>query len=424
MSRDYDDLHGGNEIEEKAEAEAAEDRPEASGDPDAVPDGDEEGERSEGPGALPGAGAGEGPVPEDGLPGESGDGESDHGEGDAPAPGRRRAAAVAAGIAGVLLVAAAAWALTGGAGPISPAPSAGSGSAAGSADAAGEATAITLAIDAEGWGEGSSPFVVLIDGVTDAGEEVRFAHAVWPGDDGRIELEPGDYTLTWISAVNGDGSIYLTGGPVSVGAHGGEAPLQGSFERVPADQVTQEQVDEILGQLGEAAGVGDGTMSGDAAQEAIDAAAGNAAANPALDAAEVEQAGAAAGSAAGGSEGGASQSGQQSGGPASSGGSSSGGGSGGGQSRPQHTHSWQAVTEQRQVLVQAAYDERVDTGRAQVVCDCGATFSNTDSWLAHATSSGCGGYSAQPIYETVHHPAVYETQTVTVGYRCSCGATK
>ena len=96
--------------------------------------------------------------------------------------------------------------------------------------------------------------------------------------------------------------------------------------------------------------------------------------------------------------------------------------------KPSHEHSWNAVTEQRWFVDQAAWDE--DVYKTNIVCDCGLSWSSTNAWFDHcgnlldAGGSGCG-YQSKPIYvNTVHHEEVGHYETVTTGYKCSCGATK
>ena len=96
--------------------------------------------------------------------------------------------------------------------------------------------------------------------------------------------------------------------------------------------------------------------------------------------------------------------------------------------KPSHEHSWNAVTEQRWVVDQAAWDE--DVYKTNIVCSCGLTWSSTWEWGDHCESSLLAGgtgcrYQSKPIYvETIHHEEVGHYETVTTGYKCSCGATK
>lgn len=237
-----------------------------------------------------------------------------------------------------------------------------------------------------------------------------------------------------------------------------------SFEQVPAEDVTQDDLDQILGEIGEAVGNGDETLSGDAGQDVIDSATENTGNNPNADKEEIEQAGEEAsgnvseepqtpsgtgssGSSSGSGSGSGSTGGSSSSSGSTGGGSTSGSGSG---SSSSHTHNWVAQTEQQWVQDSAAYDEQVwvedsaawtetvQTG-SHIECSCGQTFSNTTEWNAHNKAQGAGNqhsYSVVPTYETIYHEATghYETvhhdatghyETVTTGYKCSsCGATR
>lgn len=118
-----------------------------------------------------------------------------------------------------------------------------------------------------------------------------------------------------------------------------------------------------------------------------------------------------------------------------------------------HTHNWVAVTKtvhhdevghNEQVLVQGAYDEQkpIYSMVAHDICNvCGADITENASAhsKAHTLAYEGGGWHTEWVseitgYETLHHEAVYTTQyvvdkqaydeTVTTGYKCSCGATK
>ncbi len=333
-------------------------------------------------------------------------------------------------------------------------PIAGSGSAAVEEPEAAEVV-VKLSIDAPGWTKGSSPFVAHITGETSDGEQMDFYHAVWPdGRGGEVALEEGRYTVTWTSAVNADGSIYRTPEEPAdlVIEADGSTEAGGSFEQVPAEDVTQDDIDKILGDLADAVEKGDETLSGDAGKDVVDTATGNAQNAPNVDKDKVEQAGDEASDAVkdeptkpstggsgtgstGGNTGSASEpSGGTGGNPGGSSskpsdGSSSGGGSDSQPSKPAHTHDWQPVTEQRWVVDQAAWDEQVKVG-SYIQCSCGATFNNVDEWNAHVKPLVIAGedghsYSVVPQYETIHHDEVGHYETAIIGYKCSaCDATK
>ena len=251
------------------------------------------------------------------------------------------------------------------------------------------------------------------------------------------------------------------------------ADIEESFEQVPADQVTQDDLDAILDDIEEAVGSGDDTLTGEAGQTVVDTATGNAANNPNADKDAIEDAKEEAegnvadtpakpeagtgGSQSTGNEKPATDSkpaADTNSKPATGGGSSSSSESkpSGGSSKPAHSHNWVAQTSQQwvqdsaawdeQVWVQdsAAWDETVQTG-SYVQCSCGYSCGSTGEWDAHVQAQIAAGsydhsYSVVPKYETIHHEATghYETvhhdatghyETVTTGYKCSgCGATK
>ena len=120
-----------------------------------------------------------------------------------------------------------------------------------------------------------------------------------------------------------------------------------------------------------------------------------------------------------------------------------------------HTHNWVAQTKvvhhaevghNEQVLVQAGYDEQkpIYSNVAHDICNtCGADLTNVSASShvkQHALNGeATGGWRTEWVseitgYETIHHDAQYTTQyvvdtpaydeTVTTGYKCSCGATK
>ena len=126
----------------------------------------------------------------------------------------------------------------------------------------------------------------------------------------------------------------------------------------------------------------------------------------------------------------------------SSSGNSSSGSSSSSSSTPSHQHSWTAVTEQqwvsdgqkwvsdgqKWVVDQAAWTETVKQG-SYIQCSCGATFGSNSEWSAHNKGIMLDGnpshsYSVVPNYTTVNHPEQGHYETVTIGYKCSCGAWK
>ncbi len=122
--------------------------------------------------------------------------------------------------------------------------------------------------------------------------------------------------------------------------------------------------------------------------------------------------------------------------------------------KPAHTHSWTAQTKvvqhpatghNEQVLVKEAWTESIpiyETVAIEVCGNCGADCtSNPAGHIKDHMLNGTGQYGTHTEYiqkqtgtETVNHPAEYTTkwvqdsaaweETVTTGYKCSCGASK
>lgn len=284
-------------------------------------------------------------------------------------PNRVRNRAVAAGCcaAAALLVGAGAWAAAApGALPVPGEPPAAATRAAD--DGAAGPVAVALEVSAEGYTEQSSPLVAVVEPVGDARGEgsaddgsasptEAFAHAVSAEEvssgTASVDLKPGTYTVSFVSPVNQDGSVYKVPAPVEVTVAAPDALDDGAdpeipkvdvkLDPVPADQVTKEDLDKIKSDLADAVAKGDGTLSGDAGSQATSKAEENASKAPASKPAEggqkpeekpAEEKPSDGGQTSGSSGSGSSGGGQSSGGGSSSGGqsSSSGGSSGGGQS--------------------------------------------------------------------------------------------
>lgn len=97
--------------------------------------------------------------------------------------------------------------------------------------------------------------------------------------------------------------------------------------------------------------------------------------------------------------------------PAASGGSSAPSAGSSTPSAPSHTHSYTIpITQQKYVVDSPAV--------AKIVCNgCGKTFGSVDAWGGHLTRGGvCQSYHSDSVPEKGHY------ETITVGYKCSCGA--
>ena len=146
---------------------------------------------------------------------------------------------------------------------------------------------VTLSVTADhGWDENSTPAIAHIEG-----DDVDFYHAVTPDADGNkgtstVELAEGDYTVSFVSPVNSDGSafdIYDTGAPVdiTVDADAKTAPaVNCPMAQIPADKVTDDMLADIVNKTKDAIKKGDETLKGDAGTGILDKLDGNVAKNP------------------------------------------------------------------------------------------------------------------------------------------------
>ena len=146
---------------------------------------------------------------------------------------------------------------------------------------------VALSVTADhGWDENSTPAIAHIEG-----NDVDFYHAVTPDADGNkgtstVELAEGDYTVSFVSPVNSDGSafdIYDTGAPVdiTVDADAKTAPaVNCPMAQIPADKVTDDMLADIVNKTKDAIKKGDETLKGDAGTGILDKLDGNVAKNP------------------------------------------------------------------------------------------------------------------------------------------------
>lgn len=146
---------------------------------------------------------------------------------------------------------------------------------------------VTLSVTADhGWDENSTPAIAHIEG-----DDVDFYHAVTPDAEGNkgtstVELAEGDYTVSFVSPVNSDGSafdIYDTGAPVdiTVDADAKTAPaVNCPMAQIPADKVTDDMLADIVNKTKDAIKKGDETLKGDAGTSILDKLDGNVAKNP------------------------------------------------------------------------------------------------------------------------------------------------
>lgn len=298
---------------------------------------------------------------------------------------------------------------------------------------------VTLSVTADhGWDENSTPAIAHIEG-----NDVDFYHAVTPDAEGNkgtstVELAEGDYTVSFVSPVNSDGSafdIYDTGAPVdiTVDADAKTAPaVNCPMAQIPADKVTDDMLADIVDKTKDAIKKGDETLKGDAGTGILDKLDGNVAKNPnASDKTKQEATdadkdvdvndkpaqttpsakndnNAKADSNAGSqpSNAGSSNSGSASSKPSQS----------SQPSKPAHTHTWVNHTTTRNVWVSNWVDvpdygtKQVQTGYRFVFPEDGYTTTSSSDAEAHSMALIQQGYMGNH-----HTEAVYETQTVQTG---------
>ena len=316
---------------------------------------------------------------------------------------------------------------------------------------------VTLNVTADhGWDENSTPAIAHIEG-----NDVDFYHAVTPDADGNkgtstVALAEGDYTVSFVSPVNSDGSafdIYDTGAPVdiTVDADAKTAPaVNCPMAQIPADQVTDEMLADIVNKTKDAVENGDETLKGDAGTGILDKLDGNVAKNPnASDKTKQEATdadkevdvnkepaqttpSAKTDNAKADSNAGSSNSGSTNVGNSGSASSKP--------SKPAHTHTWVNHTATRQVWVSNWVDvpdygtQQVVVGNTYIFSD-GYSTTDINAAKEHAAELAIAGkdcgYQTRPVYEnqtvqTGSHKedhGSYTTETyVDYVYCSSCGA--
>lgn len=293
---------------------------------------------------------------------------------------------------------------------------------------------VTLSVTADhGWDENSTPAIAHIEG-----NDVDFYHAVTPDADGNkgtstVELAEGDYTVSFVSPVNSDGSafdIYDTGAPVdiTVDADAKTTPaVNCPMVQIPADKVTDDMLADIVDKTKDAIKKGDETLKGDAGTDILDKLDGNVAKNPnasdktkqeATDAdKDVDVNDKPAQTTPSAKDDGNKADSNASSQPSNNGSSNSGSNNAGNSSKPSqsskpskpaHTHTWVNHTATRNVWVSNWVDVP-DYGTQQVVVGNTYIFSDgystTDINAAeeHATELAMAGkdcgYQTRPVYE-------------------------
>lgn len=298
---------------------------------------------------------------------------------------------------------------------------------------------VTLNVTADhGWDENSTPAIAHIEG-----NDVDFYHAVTPDADGNkgtstVELAEGDYTVSFVSPVNSDGSafdIYDTGAPVdiTVDADAKTAPaVNCPMAQIPADKVTDDMLADIVNKTKDAIKKGDESLKGNAGTGILDKLDGNVAKNPnasdktkqeATDAdkdVDVNDKPAQTTPSAKNDDNAKTDSNagsQPSNADSSNSGSASSKPSQSSQpSKPAHTHTWVNHTATRNVWVSNWVDvpdygtQQVVVGNKYIFSYDGYTTTDINDAKAHARA-----LIMQGVPENYRTEAVYETQTVQTG---------
>lgn len=301
---------------------------------------------------------------------------------------------------------------------------------------------VTLNVTADhGWDENSTPAIAHIEG-----NDVDFYHAVTPDADGNkgtstVELAEGDYTVSFVSPVNSDGSafdIYDTGAPVdiTVDADAKTAPaVNCPMAQIPADKVTDDMLADIVNKTKDAIKKGDETLKGDAGTGILDKLDGNVAKNPnasdktkqeATDAdKDVDVNDKPAQTTPSAKNDSNAKADSNAGSQSSSNGSSNSGNSGSASSKPSqssqpskpaHTHTWVNHTATRQVWVSNWVDvpdygtQQVAVGTKYIFAYDGYTTTDSNDAKWHSVA-----LIKQGVPDNYRTETIYETQQVQTG---------
>lgn len=317
---------------------------------------------------------------------------------------------------------------------------------------------VTLSVTADhGWDENSTPAIAHIEG-----NDVDFYHAVTPDADGNkgtstVELAEGDYTVSFVSPVNSDGSafdIYDTGAPadITVDADAKTAPaVNCPMAQIPADKVTDEMLADIVDKTKDAIENGDETLKGNAGTSILDKLDGNVAKNPnasdktkqeATDAdKDVDVNDKPAQTTPSAKNDNNAKADSNAGSQPSNNGSSNSGSASSQPSKPAHSHSWKDHIATKQVWIPNIVtvtdytDQQVPVGTRYIFAEDGFATTDSNVATAHAVElikqGYFGNYRMETVYETQRVPAgsheedhgTWQTETyVDYVYCSSCGA--
>ena len=333
---------------------------------------------------------------------------------------------------------------------------------------------LSLEVKADGWDtETSTPVIAHIE---DEDGKVDFYTAIAANKQVTVKVgESGTYTVTFISPVNADGSIYkVPSKKVTAGKADKTVATGVTFDKVDADKVTKDDLTAIAKDVAEAVKKGDSTLTGDKGAEVVKKFENNIKKNPNADAGAVEKETEKAQETAkeeksdaktpetsdskksdSGSSNGSKKDNGNSGSDSKPSGSnnSNSGSSSKKDDTPAHVHKYDiyhpAVTHTEKVYhpavthTEKVYHPAVTHTEERSICNgCGADITGNEQAHAYnalmAGNKACGAYHT--VYNTVTDSAAWEEtvtitdsaaweETVTITdsaayYTCSCGATK
>lgn len=149
---------------------------------------------------------------------------------------------------------------------------------------------LSLEVKADGWdADTSTPVIAHIE---DEDGEVDFYTAIAANKQVTVKVgESGTYTVTFISPVNADGSIYkVSSKKVTAGKADKKTASTGvTFNKVDADKVTKDDLTAIAKDVAAAVKKGDSTLTGDKGAEVVKKFEDNIKKNPNADAGAVEK---------------------------------------------------------------------------------------------------------------------------------------
>ena len=321
---------------------------------------------------------------------------------------------------------------------------------------------LSLEVKADGWDtETSTPVIAHIE---DEDGKVDFYTAIAANKQVTVKVgESGTYTVTFISPVNADGSIYkVPSKKVTAGKADKTVATGVTFDKVDADKVTKDDLTAIAKDVAEAVKKGDSTLTGDKGAEVVKKFEDNIKKNPNADTDAVEKetdkaqetakeeksdaktpetSDSKKSDSSSKKDEGKSDSKPSGGNSSNSGSNTNSGSSSKKDDTPAHVHKYDiyhpAVTHTEKVYhpavthTEKVYHPAVTHTEERSICNgCGADITGNEQAHAYnalmAGNKACGAYHT--VYNTVTDSAAWE-ETVTITdsaayYTCSCGARK